>query len=56
MDGGADSEQLMNQEVDDKLSQGILAMSIDRLKSEFCKPVILTFRNEKIEEKVSFTY
>uniref|UniRef100_A0A915JP30 Uncharacterized protein n=1 Tax=Romanomermis culicivorax TaxID=13658 RepID=A0A915JP30_ROMCU len=28
-------------------------MSIDRLKKEFCKPIVLTFRNSKIEEKYS---
>lgn len=53
-EGKAALEKEMSQEVDDKLSQGILAMSVDRLRSQYCKPVLLTFTNSRIERKVNF--
>lgn len=40
-------------EVNDYLMRAIDARSIDRLRSEHCKPFLLTFRNSDIERKAS---
>lgn len=41
-------------EVNEFLSRAIDARSIDRLRSEHVKRVLLTFKDSKLEEKVSF--
>lgn len=40
-------------EVNDYLMRAIDARSIDRLRSEHCKSVLLTFKKSTIEHKVS---
>lgn len=40
-------------EVNDYLMRAIDARSIDRLRSEHCKSVLLTFKKANVEQKVS---
>lgn len=40
-------------EVNEYLMRAIDARSIDRLRSEYCKHLVLTFRDKAIEEKYS---
>uniref|UniRef100_A0A914W0K9 adenylate cyclase n=1 Tax=Plectus sambesii TaxID=2011161 RepID=A0A914W0K9_9BILA len=47
-----DQPQLeIDEEVDQYLSQGIAAMSVDRLRSQYCRPVIMTFKQPRMEQK-----
>lgn len=41
-------------EVNEYLMKAIDARSIDRLRAEHCRPFTLTFRDLKLEHKVSF--
>ena len=48
-----DSDKNTAEEVNDYLGRAIDARSIDRLRAEHCKRFLLTFRDPKVEAKVS---
>lgn len=48
-----DDKQL-DEEVDEYLMRAIDARNIDRLRSEHCKPILLSFKDNDLELKVSF--
>lgn len=47
-------EKETQQAVNDYIKQGIDALSIDRLKKQYCTRILMTFKNGKIESKVKF--
>lgn len=50
-----DDKQL-DEEVDEYLMRAIDARNIDRLRSEHCKPILLSFKDNDLELKVSFEW
>ena len=48
-----DGDKNTAEEVNDYLGRAIDARSIDRLRAEHCKRFLLTFRDPKVEVKVS---
>lgn len=46
----------IDEEVDQYLSQGIAAMSVDRLRSQYCRPIIMTFKQPRMEQKVTLLF
>ena len=48
-----DGDKNTAEEVNDYLGRAIDARSIDRLRAEHCKRFLLTFRDPKVEIKVS---
>lgn len=51
-----DEPEVHNGEVDEYLLCAIDARSIDRLKTQYCYPITLKFRDANIEQIVSKTY
>ena len=51
-----DGDKNTAEEVNDYLGRAIDARSIDRLRAEHCKRFLLTFRDPKVEVKVSLLY
>ena len=46
---GVDDDKNTEEEVNDYLARAIDARSIDRLRSEHCKKILLSFRDREIE-------